>query len=65
MSVEFLNDKELITGSFDCTVKVWSKDGLEWGLKQTLKEHTSMVAVVRKTPQEQFVSGGWDNKAFV
>ena len=46
-------------------MKVWSKDDLKWGLKQTLKEHTSEVYVVRKTPQEQFVSGGKDKKLVV
>ena len=65
LSVEFLNEKELITGSDDGTVKVWSKDGSKWGLKQTLRKHQGSVCVVRKTPHEQFVSGGFDMKLVV
>ena len=39
-SVEFVSDHELISaGGDDHTIVVWSKEGINWKVKQTIREH--------------------------
>ena len=65
-SVEFVSDHELISACrLDSTIVVWSKEGINWKVKQTIREHESPL-VVRKAFACQFVSGGmWDYKVVV
>ena len=57
-SVEFVSDHELISAcKDDHTIVVWSKEGINWKVKQTIREH-EMPMVVRKAFAGQFVSGG-------
>ena len=56
--VEFVSDHELISACLlDNTVVVWSKEGINWKVKQTIREHRQPY-VVRKAFAGQFVSGG-------
>ena len=64
ISVEFISDHELISACLmDHTIVVWSKEGINWKVKQTIREHKEPTVV--RAFAGQFVSGGWGNDKVV
>lgn len=61
-SLVVMHNGELVSGSWDTSIKIWNLDNGKYDVKQSFHAHNSKVITLMAMPNGDLASGSWDRK---